>query len=147
MDIIKDFQEAIEIEYKKNLEDFEEQNKLPLDERVAKGVTMTNLRIEFEFYDGLPNQWCYPLSGAEKYISSVKIFCDNNISKFKEGNSVVLSHGSYSFEMDIDEDLPFIDWQERNPSQAELSTLRLDLNNDLFAPFFQAVKWKKGGSF
>ncbi len=37
MDIIKDFQEAIEIEYKKNLEDFDEQNLLPLDVRVAKG--------------------------------------------------------------------------------------------------------------
>lgn len=104
MDVLKEFQDAIEIEYKKKLEDFEEQNKLPLDERVAKGVSMTNLRIEFDFFDGLPNQWCRSLSGSQKYISSVKIFCDNNISKFKEGNSVVLSNGSYSFEMDIEED-------------------------------------------
>jgi len=77
---------------------------LPLDERVAKGVTMTNLRVEMEFYDGMPNQWCYPLSGSQEYISSVKIFCDNNISKFKEGSSVVLSNGSFRFEMDIEED-------------------------------------------
>ncbi len=104
MDVLREFQDAIEIEYKKKLEDFEEQNKLPLDERVAKGVTMTNLRIEFVFFDGLPNQWCRSLSGAQRYISSVKIFCDNNISKFKEGNSVVLSNGTYSFEMDIEED-------------------------------------------
>ena len=104
MDVLKEFQDAIEIEYKKKLEDFEEQNKLPLDERVAKGVSMTNLRIEFDFFEGLPNQWCRSLSGSQKYISSVKIFCDNNISKFKEGNSVVLSNGSYSFEMNIEED-------------------------------------------
>lgn len=104
MDVLKEFQEAIDIEFAKNLQEFEEQQKLPLDERVAKGVTMTNLRVEMEFYDGMPNQWCYPLSGSQEYISSVKIFCDNNISKFKEGSSVVLSNGSFRFEMDIEED-------------------------------------------
>jgi DNA replication ATP-dependent helicase Dna2 len=104
MDVLKEFQAAIEIEFAKNLEDFKEQQKLPLDERVAKGITMTNLRVEIEFYDCAPNQWCYPLSGSEEYISSVKIFCENNISKFKEGSSIVLSNGSYRFEMDIEED-------------------------------------------
>lgn len=104
MDVLKEFQAAIDIEFAKNLKDFEEQKKLPLDERVAKGVTMTNLRVEMEFYDDLPNPWCNPLSGSNKYILTVKIFCDNNISKFKEGNSVILSNGSYRFEMDIEED-------------------------------------------
>ena len=104
MDVLKEFQAAIEIEFAKNLKDFEEQKKLPLDERVAKGVTMTNLRVEIDFYDGLPNQWCYPLPGSQEYILKVKIFCDNNISKFKEGSSVVLSNGSHRFEMDIEED-------------------------------------------
>jgi hypothetical protein len=37
MDVLKEFQAAIEIEFAKNLKDFEEQQKLPLDERVAKG--------------------------------------------------------------------------------------------------------------
>ncbi|MDO8640389.1 MAG: hypothetical protein Q7R33_02500, partial [Nitrosarchaeum sp.] len=104
MDVLKEFYAAIDIEIAKNLQDFEEHKKLPLDERVAKGVTMTNLRIEIDFYDGLPNQWCSQLSGSQEYISSVKIFCDNNISKFKEGSSVVLSNGSRRFEMDIEED-------------------------------------------
>jgi DNA replication ATP-dependent helicase Dna2 len=104
MDVLKEFQAAIEIEFAKNLEDFEEQQKLPLDERVAKGVTMTNLRVEMEFFNELPNLWCSPLSGTKEYIFAVKIFCENNISKFKEGSSVVLSNGSYRFEMDIEED-------------------------------------------
>lgn len=104
MEVLKEFQNAIEIERLKNLEDFEEQMKQPLDERIAKGVTMSNLKVEFDFYDGLPNQWCYPLSNPQKYISSVKVFCDNNISKFKEGNSVLLTNGVHRFEMDIEED-------------------------------------------
>lgn len=104
MDVLKEFQAAIEIEFAKNLEDFKEQQKLHLDERVAKGVTMTNLRVEMEFFDGLPNQWCHLLPASQKYISSVKIFCDNNISKFKEGNPVRLSYGNREFIMEVEED-------------------------------------------
>lgn len=104
MDVLKEFQAAIEIEHLKNVEDFEEQMNLPLDERVAKGVTMSSLKVEFDFYGGLPNPWCSNLQASQKYISSVKVFCDNNISKFKEGNSVILSNGAHRFEMDIEED-------------------------------------------
>ena len=104
MDVLKEFQAAIEIEFTKNLEDFKEQQKLPIDERVAKGLTMTNLRVEMEFYEGLPNHYCHPLPASQKYISSVKIFCDNNISKFKEGNPVRLSYGKREFIMEVEED-------------------------------------------
>jgi DNA replication ATP-dependent helicase Dna2 len=104
MEVLNEFQKAIEIERLKNLEDFEEQMQQPLVERIAKGVTMSNLNVEFDFYDGLPNQWCSRLPSPQKYICSVKIFCDNNISKFKEGNSVLLSNGIHKFEMDIEED-------------------------------------------
>ena len=104
MDVLKEFQAAIEIEFAKNLQEFEEQQKLPLDERVAKGVTMSNLKVEIEFYDGLPDRFCPRLPEPHEYIYVVKVFCKNNISKFKEGNSVVLSNGSYRFEMEIEED-------------------------------------------
>ena len=90
MDVLKEFQSAIEIERIKNIEEYDEQLLLPLDERVAKGVTMTNLRVEFDFYDSLP-QWCQPLPNPQKYILTARIFCDNNISKFKEGNPVIVS--------------------------------------------------------
>lgn len=90
MDVLKEFKEAIEIEYNKGIEDLKEQEKMPIDERVAKGVSMSNLKVEFEF--------------ENKYIKSATIFCENNISKFKEGNSVILSNGNLSFKMDVFED-------------------------------------------
>jgi len=90
MNVLKEFQEAIEIEYNKNIQDFNEQEKLPMDERVAKGVSMINLKVEFEL--------------ENKNIKSAKIICENNISKFKEGNSVILSNGDLSFKMDVFED-------------------------------------------
>lgn len=104
MEVLKEFQAAIKIEFAKNLEDFKEQQNLPLDERVAKGVTMTNFSVEMQFFEGLPNQWCQPLPSSQKYISSVKIFCDNNISKFKEGNPVRLSNGNREYIMEVEED-------------------------------------------
>lgn len=106
MEILNEFRASIDIERLKNLEDFEEQMNQPLDERVSKGVTMSNLKVEFDFYDGLPNQWCSNLPTSKKYISSAKIICDNNISKFKEGNPVLLSNGVNKFEMEIEEDSP-----------------------------------------
>lgn len=127
MDILKEFQAAIEIEFAKNLKDFEEQQRLPLDERVAKGVTMTNLHIEIEFYDGLPNRWCRPLPPSQKYISTVKIFCDNNISKFKEGNPVILGNGNRLFKMEVEEDSTdnFI----LKPSDFNLSSCYIDYSS------------------
>lgn len=90
MNVLNEFKEAIEIEYNKNIQEFNEQEKLPIDERVAKGVSMINLTVEFEL--------------ENKKVISAKIFCENNISKFKEGNSVILSNGSLSFKMDVFED-------------------------------------------
>ena len=90
MDVLKEFHEAIEIEYNKNIQDFNKLEKLSIDERVAKGVSMTNLKVEFEL--------------TNKNIISAKIVCENNFSKFKEGNSVVLSNGSLSYKMDVFED-------------------------------------------
>lgn len=90
MDVLQEFLNAIEIEYQKNLDEFEEQKSLPIEERVAKGVLMTNLRVEFEL--------------ENLYIKSAKIFCENNNSKFKEGSSVILSNDVLSFKMDVFED-------------------------------------------
>ena len=104
MSVLKEFREAIQIQQNKDDEGYEEQISLPLDERVSKGVTMHNLRVEFIFFDHAPNQWCPRLDFPLKFIRSAKIHCENNISKFREGAQVVLSNGSLKFKMEIIED-------------------------------------------
>lgn len=101
MSVLIEFREAIEIQQRKDDEAYEEQIKLPIDERVAKGVTMNNLRVEFDFHPHAPNQWCPSLRYPYKFIRSAKIYCQNNISKFREGAQVVLSNGRFSFKMEI----------------------------------------------
>jgi len=104
MSVLREFRNAIAVQQQKENESYEEQINLPIEERIAKGITMNNLRVEFRFFSQQPNQWCRSLNHPLKYIKSVKIHCQNNISKFREGGQVMLSNGSDRFKMDIIED-------------------------------------------
>jgi len=74
MSLIQDFKEAIELQQKKAESNFEEQIQLPLSERVAKGITMTGLRVEFEFHDSAPNKWVTQIPDGEKFIAKERIY-------------------------------------------------------------------------
>lgn len=127
MSVLREFREAIQIQQQKDDEAYEEQINLPLDERVAKGVTMHNLRVEFDFFDQAPNQWCPSLEYPNKFIRSAKIYSDNNISKFREGAQVVLSNGNNRFKMEIIEDS--IDAFLLAPNDFDVNTCYLDSEN------------------
>jgi putative folate metabolism gamma-glutamate ligase len=43
-------------------------------------------------------------------------------------------------------DLSFVDFQDRDPSAEELEEMTIKPEDDLFAPFLQAVKWHSGSS-
>jgi putative folate metabolism gamma-glutamate ligase len=43
------------------------------------------------------------------------------------------------------EDLPFVCFQERDPSPEELELRWIDMQDDLYAPLLQSVDWQKGG--
>ena len=101
MSVLQEFREAIALHQRKDDEAFEEQMSLPLDERTAKGITMTGLRVEFEYFDEAPNQWCPMLSRPYQFIRSARIHCVNNISKFREGAIVQLTNDSVAFRMSV----------------------------------------------
>lgn len=104
MTVLSEFRAAIAIQQQKEDEAFDEQMSLPMEERVAKGITMNNLRVVFDFCDAAPNNWCPNIRHPLKFIRSAKVYSQNNISKFREGAQVRLSNGSISFKMDILED-------------------------------------------
>lgn len=41
--------------------------------------------------------------------------------------------------------VPFVQFQDRDPNEAELAFIHLKLEDDLFAPFLTAVSWQPGG--
>ncbi len=59
---------------------------------------------------------------------------------------VVMGEGAEQTPIAIVEDVPFVVFQPRDPSQAELDELRIDLHEDLFAPFLTSVEWERGGA-
>ena len=148
MPVLNEFREAIQIHQRKDDEAYEEEISLPIDERVAKGVTMTNLRVVFDFYDNAPNQWCPILTHPYKFIRSAKIYCPNNISKFREGTQVLLSNGQNAFKMDIvvdtvnefiiapnqyDVKSTYIDSENYNQNNWEINVVKSDLTLKLLS--------------
>lgn len=104
MDVLKEFKDAIIFESEKNAAEYENTMALPLNEKVAKGVTIVNFSLVFEFRELPNNPWEYSIEPPLKYISSVRVKCEENISKFKEGAKVILSNGTIKFKMEIKED-------------------------------------------
>ena len=139
MDILKEFQGAIDIANRKNIEDYEEQMKLPLDERIAKGSTMANFAVDFEFLLDLG------------LFSAVKIICENNISKFKEGSNVILSNKSHSFELYVEEDSIdnfilkpkrwcFLDRDNYPKNNWEINSVKTDIETKLLTVAIQILQ-------
>ena len=104
MSFLQQLSDAIDIQQQRQDQEYNELMSRPLQERVNRGYTMTNLHAEFEFYDGAPSRWITMPAAPMRYISRVRIRCANNISKFREGTQVQLIHGSLSFLMEIEED-------------------------------------------
>ena len=49
-----------------------------------------------------------------------------------------------SYRIIVASDLKNIEFQDRNPSEEELENLKIDMEDDLFAPFLKSAEWKKG---
>lgn len=57
---------------------------------------------------------------------------------------LVMGEGAEQTPVCIISDVPFVKFQNRNPSAKELLEINISLEEDLFAPFLQAVPWRKG---
>ncbi len=96
--------DAIDIQQQRQDQEYNELMSRPLQERVNRGYTMTNLHVEFEFFDGSPTRWLPNPVPPKRYVNRVRVCCEYNISKFREGTQVRLSHGPLSFLMEIEQD-------------------------------------------
>ena len=105
MELIQNLSNAIDLQQKRQDEDFSEMVAKPLAERVAKGHTLTNLSIsKIDFYDGMPNSFCPPVFGNQKFIDRIYIHCKNNCSRYREGTALMLSNGNLNFKMELETD-------------------------------------------
>jgi len=59
---------------------------------------------------------------------------------------VVMGEGSEQTPLAVIEDVPFVQFQDRNPTREELDKFFIDhMKDDLFEPFLRQMGWQKGG--
>ncbi|MBI1984509.1 MAG: coenzyme F420-0:L-glutamate ligase [Candidatus Wildermuthbacteria bacterium] len=57
---------------------------------------------------------------------------------------LVMGEGKEQTPLAVIENVPFVKFQQRNPTSFELREIRMEPKDDLYAPLLKAVKWKKG---
>lgn len=58
---------------------------------------------------------------------------------------VVMGEGAEQTPLAIIEDVPFVEFQDRDPTEEEIKSLIIEPENDLFGPMMRYAPWKKGG--
>lgn len=106
MEFLDCYKEALEIQLQRQQEENEELSKASLDEREARGYSLLNVSVRFEFYNGEPDPYCAPLPDGMRYIKYAYVSCRENYSKFRESSMVFLKHGSYCFPLEVMVDAP-----------------------------------------
>lgn len=56
----------------------------------------------------------------------------------------VMGEGSEQTPIALIEDVPFVEFQKRNPTDLEIENLKIDMKNDLYKDLLTSVKWKRG---
>lgn len=68
-----------------------------------------------------------------------------SISEGLAASAVVsMGEGSEQTPLAIIEDVPFVQFQKRNPTKKELAALTLTKEEDIYSPLLNSVQWKKG---
>lgn len=66
------------------------------------------------------------------------------IDSLASAATVVMGEGAEQTPMAVMSDLPFVEFQDRNPTKKELNNLIISTESDLYAPLLSSVAWKRG---
>jgi len=61
------------------------------------------------------------------------------------GAVTVMGEGREQTPLAMITDVPFVQFQKRNPTSEEITSLRIDIADDVYAPLLSMADWKKGG--
>jgi dihydrofolate synthase / folylpolyglutamate synthase len=57
---------------------------------------------------------------------------------------LIMGEGAEQTPIALIEELPFVKFQDRNPTSEELEMLKINLEDDIYAPILKKIDWKKG---
>lgn len=100
---------------------------------------------------GIALSWC-GLEPLKSYIGKPDIYGNmlraektNIIDSLSSAATVTTGEGNEQQPIALIEDATFVTFQNRVPTQEEITNLQIDLKDDLFEPLLTSVTWKKGG--
>lgn len=103
---------------------------------------VTGVSVSYSGFEALNN-----------YIGSEDIFGKKfrvekvNVADALAASAVlVMGEGNEQTPIAIIEDVPFVKFKAKNPSNEELKELAISMEDDLYGQILGSVKWKKGGS-
>lgn len=68
----------------------------------------------------------------------------NVLDALASASVVVMGEGNEQTPLAVIEDVPFVQFQDRNPLPAELKELHIPMDDDLYGPILKSVPWLKG---
>ena len=60
---------------------------------------------------------------------------------------LVMGEGREQTPIVVISDIPFVKFQDRNPTEQELNELKIAIEDDVYAPLLKSVNWRKGKKF
>jgi dihydrofolate synthase / folylpolyglutamate synthase len=85
------------------------------------------------------------IGSKDVFDRELKVTKANLMDALAAAAVAVMGEGKEQTPIALIEDVPFVQFQNRNPSRKELDALKIEIENDLYAPLLTSVKWLKGG--
>lgn len=83
--------------------------------------------------------------GTEDVFGRKLVFQKSNIANGFAATAVTLmGEGNEQTPIALIEDIPFVEFQDRNPTDQELADLIIEREDDLYWPILQSAPWQKG---
>ncbi len=93
-------------------------------------------------------------SALNNYIGTPDIFGEilhvtrvNVVDGLSAAAVLEMGEGKEQTPLAIIEDLPYVQFQDRNPTADELKNISISLDEDIYGPILKRAPWKKGGQF
>ncbi len=74
----------------------------------------------------------------------LKVTKVNVMDALSSAAGVIMGEASEQTPLSVITDIPFVEFQDRNPNEEELAMLHIDIDTDLYSTILKAVPWKKG---
>jgi putative folate metabolism gamma-glutamate ligase len=88
------------------------------------------------------------LIGTEDIFGRPLVMTKVNIAEnLAAAATLLMGEGSEQMPIAIAEELPFVEFVDNDPTQEEIKSLKIKIEDDIYEPFLNSAKWEKGDQY